>query len=107
MRRSAGPEWIHTVRDQGALVRDYVKWDDQPGSAPAARESILHADWIANTAPMEPVYVNLVRGLQEAELPSVCARRWMPRDSGLRWPLVPTPTNWSVPPRSCVALRAL
>lgn len=61
-------EWIHTARDQGALVRDYVKWDDQPGSAAAARESILRADWIANTTPMGPVYVNLDAGLQEAEL---------------------------------------
>jgi acetolactate synthase I/II/III large subunit len=61
-------EWIHTARDQGALVRDYVKWDDQPGSAEAARESILRADWIANTTPMGPVYVNLDAGLQEAEL---------------------------------------
>ena len=33
-------EWIHTSRDQGALVRSFVKWDDQPGSVPAAIESI-------------------------------------------------------------------
>ena len=25
-------DWIHTAADQGALVRDYTKWDDQPGS---------------------------------------------------------------------------
>jgi acetolactate synthase I/II/III large subunit len=61
-------EWIHTSRDQGALVRDYTKWDDQPGSALASRESILRADWIANTTPKGPVYVNLDAGLQEAEL---------------------------------------
>ena len=66
-------EWIHTARDQGALVRDYVKWDDQPGSAQAAREAILRADWIANTAPMGPVYVNLDAGLQEARLAGVPA----------------------------------
>jgi acetolactate synthase-1/2/3 large subunit len=66
-------EWIHTSRDQGALVRDYTKWDDQPGSALAARESILRADWIANTSPKGPVYVNLDAGLQEAELTSVPA----------------------------------
>ncbi|HZL54482.1 MAG TPA: thiamine pyrophosphate-binding protein, partial [Solirubrobacteraceae bacterium] len=23
-------DWIHTSADQGALIRDYVKWDDQP-----------------------------------------------------------------------------
>ncbi len=36
-------EWIHTARDQGALVRDYTKWDDQPASPAAAREAILRA----------------------------------------------------------------
>ena len=25
-------DWIHTARDQGALVRPYTKWDDQPAS---------------------------------------------------------------------------
>ncbi len=25
-------DWIHTARDQGALVRAYTKWDDQPAS---------------------------------------------------------------------------
>ena len=32
-------DWIHTAQDQGALIRSYVKWDDQPGSAAAAVES--------------------------------------------------------------------
>ena len=27
-------DWIHTARDQGALIRDYTKWDDQPASRP-------------------------------------------------------------------------
>ena len=29
-------DWIHTARDQGALIRGYSKWDDQPAS-PARR----------------------------------------------------------------------
>src|SRR5579872_4074829 len=61
-------DWIHTARDQGALIRDYTKWDDQPASAEAARESLLRAAWIARTAPMGPVYVNLDAGMQEAPL---------------------------------------
>ena len=40
-------DWIHTARDQGALIRDYTKWDDQPASAEAARESLLRACWLA------------------------------------------------------------
>src|SRR3972149_1866618 len=34
-------DWIHTSRDQGALVRHYTKWDDQPASPAAARESLM------------------------------------------------------------------
>src|ERR1043166_6945395 len=34
-------DWIHTARDQGAIVRNYTKWDDQPASPAAAREAIL------------------------------------------------------------------
>jgi len=61
-------DWIHTARDQGAIVRDYTKWDDQPASPAAARESLIRAQWIANTAPMGPVYINLDAELQEAKL---------------------------------------
>ena len=45
-------DWIHTARDQGALVRGYTKWDDQPASPAAAREAVLRAAWITNTQPM-------------------------------------------------------
>ena len=62
-------DWIHTARDQGALVRGYTKWDDQPASPAAAREAVLRATWIANTAPMGPVYVNLDAEMQEGKLP--------------------------------------
>jgi thiamine pyrophosphate-dependent acetolactate synthase large subunit-like protein len=61
-------DWIHTARDQGAIVRDYTKWDDQPASPAAAREAILRAHWIANTAPMGPVYINLDAEMQETKL---------------------------------------
>jgi thiamine pyrophosphate-dependent acetolactate synthase large subunit-like protein len=61
-------DWIHTARDQGALVRGYVKWDDQPSSPAAAREALVRAKWIADTPPQGPVYVNLDAGMQEAEL---------------------------------------
>jgi thiamine pyrophosphate-dependent acetolactate synthase large subunit-like protein len=61
-------DWIHTVRDQGALVRHFVKWDDQPASPAAARESLLRAHALAWSAPMAPVYVNLDAEMQEAPL---------------------------------------
>src|SRR5215831_7717273 len=36
-------DWIHTARDQGALVREYTKWDDQPSSPAAPAELIAQA----------------------------------------------------------------
>ena len=39
-------DWIHTARDQGALVRHYTKWDDQPASPEAAREALLRGYWL-------------------------------------------------------------
>jgi thiamine pyrophosphate-dependent acetolactate synthase large subunit-like protein len=75
-------EWIHTARDQGALVRGFTKWDDQPGSPVAARESVLRAGWIANTAPRGPTYINLDVEIQEMKLPEAVApidtARFMP-----------------------------
>jgi thiamine pyrophosphate-dependent acetolactate synthase large subunit-like protein len=75
-------DWIHTARDQGAIVRDYTKWDDQPASPGAAREALIRATWMANTAPMAPVYVNLDAEMQESKLaeplPPIEVARFMP-----------------------------
>jgi thiamine pyrophosphate-dependent acetolactate synthase large subunit-like protein len=75
-------DWIHTAADQGAIVRDYTKWDDQPASPAAAREAIVRATWIANTTPMGPVYINLDAELQESKLaeplPPIDVNRFMP-----------------------------
>ena len=65
-------DWLHTARDQGAMVRPYVKWDDQPASAAAAQEALLRGAWIAETAPRGPVYINLDAGMQEEALASPC-----------------------------------
>ncbi len=61
-------EWIHTCSDQGALVRNYTKWDNQPGSVAAALEALLRASQIAQTAPRGPVYVNLDVTIQEEKI---------------------------------------
>ena len=61
-------DWIHTSADQGALIRDYVKWDDQPASVPAALEAIARADTITRSYPSAPVYVCLDAALQEQPL---------------------------------------
>ncbi len=63
-------DWLHTSKDQGSLVRHYVKWDDQPMSVPAAQESVLRARQIAETTPRGPVYVVFDTAMQEAKLPA-------------------------------------
>jgi thiamine pyrophosphate-dependent acetolactate synthase large subunit-like protein len=61
-------EWIHTASDQGALVRNFTKWDNQPGSVTAAVEALLRAAQITQTAPRGPVYVNLDASIQEQKI---------------------------------------
>jgi thiamine pyrophosphate-dependent acetolactate synthase large subunit-like protein len=68
-------DWLHTTQDQGALIRHFTKWDDQPGSAAALPESMARAWKITNTSPMAPVYINLDAGWQEA-----------PIDETIKWP---------------------
>lgn len=61
-------DWIHTAKDQGALIRNYTKWDDEPRSAVASLESMMRAHQIAATQPYGPTYVCLDVGLQETKL---------------------------------------
>ena len=58
-------DWIHTALVQGTLVRDYVKWDDQPHSLASVPESLLRAYRMAQTDPQGPIYVCYDAGLQE------------------------------------------
>ena len=82
MKRRPWIDWIHTAADQGAIIRNFSKWDDQPASAGAARESVLRAYWLANTTPCGPTYINLDAEVQEgklaAPLPPLDAKRYMP-----------------------------
>jgi thiamine pyrophosphate-dependent acetolactate synthase large subunit-like protein len=95
-------DWIHTARDQGALVRPFTKWDDQPASAEAARESLLRACWLATTPPRGPVYVNLDVGMQEAPLPeplpAIDAARFVP-------PVAPMPPDPALVTQAATLLR--
>lgn len=70
-------DWLHTTQDQGALIRSFTKWDDQPGSAAAMAEAMARGWKIANTRPMAPVYINMDAGWQEA-----------PLEKELQWPEV-------------------
>ncbi len=67
-RRRTPIDWLHSVSDQAALVRNYVKWDDAPISPKAAIESILRGHQMASTAPKAPVYITLDQRMQEDSL---------------------------------------
>jgi acetolactate synthase-1/2/3 large subunit len=63
--RRPGVEWAHSVQDAAAMVRDFIKWDDQPISLPHFAESAMRAYKIAMTPPLMPVLLVLDGGLQE------------------------------------------
>ena len=67
-RRRPWIDWIHTAMLQGGLVRDFVKWDDQPMGLGAIPNSIIRAYRTAMTEPKGPVYLAFDVDLQEAEL---------------------------------------
>lgn len=83
-RRRPWIDWIHTSRDQASIVRDYVKWDAQPASIPAALDALLRADRRARQQPRGPVYVCFDVSDQEAELTAS--------------PVIPDPARYQVPP---------
>jgi acetolactate synthase-1/2/3 large subunit len=64
-KRRPGTEWYHSVQDAAGLVRDFVKWDDQPVSLQHFAESTVRAYKIATTTPMEPVLIIAEIDLQE------------------------------------------
>jgi thiamine pyrophosphate-dependent acetolactate synthase large subunit-like protein len=92
-RRRPWIDWIHTASDQGALVRDYTKWDNQPASVPAAYEALMRAAQMANTAPRGPTYINLDAALQEAKIGPLPA---LPDVGRFRPPLPVFPNEQSV-----------
>ncbi len=57
---------LHTSRDQAAVIRQYIKWDDQPASLQSAVNSFQEATLITETYPKAPTYVCLDVGMQEA-----------------------------------------
>ena len=67
-KRRPGVEWLHTAQDVAAMVRDFTKWDDLPGSLQHFAESTVRAYKIATTPPMEPVVIVADGGLQEGPI---------------------------------------
>ena len=66
--RRPGVEWMHTVQDGAATVRDFVKWDDYPWSLQHFAESTVRAYALATSMPQAPVFLVADGKLQEMEL---------------------------------------
>ncbi len=64
-------DWVHTAQDQGALVRNFIKWDDQPASIAALPETFLRARQQMETGPKGPVYICLDATIQEEKIEGV------------------------------------
>ncbi|MGA2715550.1 MAG: thiamine pyrophosphate-binding protein, partial [Bryobacteraceae bacterium] len=69
-RRNQGVESLHSAQDMGALVRDYVKWDDEPLSLGHFSQSMVRAYNIAMTPPMGPVLIVANAELQKDPMPA-------------------------------------
>ena len=67
-RRRPWIDWIHTVNDQGALIRDFTVWNDQPTSPDALLASTDRAWSEIHRAPVGPGLIGLDVDLQEAEV---------------------------------------
>src|SRR5437588_7992538 len=67
--RAPGGDWVHSVQDAAATVRDFLKWDDRPGSLTHFGESAVRAYNIAMTPPRSPVLLVLDTELQEGPIP--------------------------------------
>lgn len=63
--RRNNTEWVHSVQDAAAMVRDYVKWDDNPVTLSHFAESAVRAYKISMTPPYEPVLLVADAVLQE------------------------------------------
>lgn len=59
-------DWIHTGLPQGALVRDFVKWDTEPFTLEGLRDSLQRGLRTAMMGPQGPVYISVDAGIQEA-----------------------------------------
>lgn len=62
-------DWIHTANVQANLVRDFVKWDDEPHDLASVPESFARAIITAVSQPPGPVYLCYDSKLQEDPVP--------------------------------------
>ena len=67
-KRRPRVDWDHTANVQGNAIRDYVKWDYQPGSIYGVPDSFARGYSVMMTEPQGPIYLCYDAWLQEAPL---------------------------------------
>jgi thiamine pyrophosphate-dependent acetolactate synthase large subunit-like protein len=72
-------DWIHTASVQANIVRDFVKWDDEPHDIHSVEESFGRAVATLNSVPNGPVYLCYDVDLQEEPLPADLLREGISR----------------------------
>jgi thiamine pyrophosphate-dependent acetolactate synthase large subunit-like protein len=72
-KRLFGFEYAHAAIDPAVIVRDFLKWDDQPGSLQHFSESAIRAYKIAMTPPYGPVLLSVDGEMQENPIPNRAA----------------------------------
>ncbi|WP_454857593.1 thiamine pyrophosphate-binding protein [Rhizobium binxianense] len=92
-KRRPRVDWAHTANVQGNQVRDYVKWDYQPGGIDGVVDSFARAYSIMMTEPRGPIYMVYDAALQEAPLAAPVA--------------LPSPASATVPSRIAPDPKAL
>jgi len=60
---------LHSAESQGELVREYVKWVDDPRTLYGTASGIMRAHQFALSAPAGPTYVTIDVDLQEEPIP--------------------------------------
>lgn len=61
-------QFVHSVQDGAAIVRDFIKWDDRPGSLQHWADSATRAWKYAMTPPYGPVLLVTSIDLQESPI---------------------------------------
>ena len=61
-------DWLHCASTQADIVKNYVKWTEEPTTPQWHLDAIAKAHKVALTAPRGPVYVTLDCGIQEQKI---------------------------------------
>ena len=61
-------DWLHCASTQADIVKNYVKWSEEPTTPQWHLDAIAKAHKVALTAPRGPVYVTLDCGIQEQKI---------------------------------------